>query len=134
VGPVQRIKEMGYSVRFEHFRPKALQGVKRKATYTLGFLRYMRGVSSWEPYPRGGLTLCKIFKDGQEEPVVEEKAECHIRDSFCYRLGRLISAGRALKELQELTQSALPVHDEEASVMAVSVLGAGGVIGGVQDD
>jgi hypothetical protein len=77
---VNVIKEMGYSVRFEHWRP-------RRFGDSLRLCRYMRGVTKWEPHPRGGWTFCAVLRNGEEVAVVTGEASCSMRDSFCYRLG-----------------------------------------------
>lgn len=105
---VRIIKSMGYSVRFGHWRPRRLseKEVVRcphcgRQTNGLGLEPYCRGHTSWEPAARGGKTVCVVLQNG--EPVCSAAAYCSLEDSFCYRIGRAISAGRALKKLVEGT-------------------------------
>jgi hypothetical protein len=88
--PIGVLRQAGYEVRFEHWRPMDGQP---------GLGRYMRGVTKWTPAPRGGLTICKAMSADGVARVA--KADCSVRDSFCYRLGRLISAGRVLSDLRK---------------------------------
>jgi hypothetical protein len=54
--------------------------------------------TAWEPLPRGGYTLCTIYDDDENELAIGV-AECNPLDSFCYRIGRAIALGRAMKKL-----------------------------------
>lgn len=59
---------------------------------------YQRGKSKWEPHTKGGLTVCSIW-DGDSSLLGRGFAVCSKRDAFCYRIGREIARGRALKAL-----------------------------------
>jgi len=61
---------------------------------------YRRGQTEWEPAPRGGITECGIY-DRDGICITYGKARCSLKDAFCYRVGREISRGRALKSLRE---------------------------------
>lgn len=60
--------------------------------------------TKWEPSPCGGYTTCVIYDDEGREAAIGI-AECSPLDSFCYRIGRAIALGRAMKRLT--CQSAL---------------------------
>lgn len=116
--PVNIIKAKGYWVTFKHYRfPKwewqlVIAKVVQIAYAVYGYgdiykgrhgeaLRYFRGISEWEPAECGGYTLCGVF-DADGQPLAAGLAECSPRDNFCYRLGRVIAAGKALKVLEEI--------------------------------
>jgi len=61
---------------------------------------YQQGQSEFEPAARGGETHCFV-KDADSRVVATGVAHCSLKDTFCYRLGRNISKGRALKRLTE---------------------------------
>jgi len=58
---------------------------------------YTRGESDWEPAIYGGLTICYIYHN--DKMVAIGNAQCSTKDQFCYRIGRTIARGRALKKL-----------------------------------
>jgi len=58
----------------------------------------------WVPRERGGYTLCTIRDDDGSELAIGV-AECSPLDPFCYRIGRAISLGRAMKRLTCLSKS-----------------------------
>lgn len=60
---------------------------------------YRRGVTKWSPALHGGLTICYIYEG--DKVVAMAEAECSTKDAFCYRIGREIAKGRALKQLEE---------------------------------
>jgi len=60
---------------------------------------YTRGKSDWEPAIYGGLTICYVYRG--DEMVAIGEAQCSTKDQFCYRIGRMIARGRALKELEK---------------------------------
>jgi hypothetical protein len=67
-----------------------------------GFLfHYQRGISKWTPNTNGGTTFCFVFQG--DRAVAHGIAECSIKDAFCYRIGREIAKGRALKLLGQPT-------------------------------
>jgi hypothetical protein len=55
--------------------------------------------SNWAPMTKGGKTVCTLV-DGQGAMLAQGVAMCSLDDSFNYRLGRLISCGRAKKKLR----------------------------------
>lgn len=59
---------------------------------------YQRGVTKWEPLPRGGYTICTVYDDAEIKLLIGI-AECSPLDSFCYRIGREIAKGRLIKNL-----------------------------------
>jgi len=59
---------------------------------------YQRGETAWTPSEHGGYTQCFVY-DGERNLKATGIAECSPLDSFCYRIGRAISRGRALKSL-----------------------------------
>lgn len=94
-----------YEFKIRHYRiPTSridLYGETREAMIYLE--RYYRGkgfhmLGDVEPYPKGGLTICKVY-NGRGEEILEARARCSIKDNFCYSLGRKIAKGRALKAL-----------------------------------
>ena len=96
---------------FKHFR------------YTLNGsipLHYRRGKSTWDPAPRGGYTKCFIY-DEDDALLGCGKADCSRKDAFCYRTGRNISRGRALKEVQFHYPTA---YDDMVTALNPLLLGA----------
>lgn len=79
-------------VTYEHWRPaQAGDGTA---------YRYFIGRSKWKPNSRGGFTTCRIeVSFDNREYIVVGRADCSKKDAFCYRIGRAISYGRALKSL-----------------------------------
>lgn len=65
----------------------------------IGFLDRALQDLECKPLPRGGLTVCTIFLD-DEDRTVSGDAYCSLADNFNYRIGRRISYGRAMKELE----------------------------------
>jgi hypothetical protein len=63
------------------------------------YIHYTRGESKWEPTIYGGLTICYVYRG--DEMVAIGEAQCSTKDQFCYRIGRMIARGRALKNLQQ---------------------------------
>jgi hypothetical protein len=49
----------------------------------------------YTPAERGGLTVCFLHKDKDEPPVAYGIAECSLKDTFKYAMGRKIALGRA---------------------------------------
>lgn len=90
---------------YKHFRFLGNGGVSLKDTeHHVGrhgrAYHFQRGrTKTWQPSERGGYTLCFIYND-EGEVVATGVAECSKLDHFCYRLGREISRGRALKTLR----------------------------------
>jgi len=86
---VQVHRHNGSGIYFEHYR------------YPQGrdeLIRYHRGRSPWQPAERGGYTMCYIVEnDGAIGGI--GIARCSEKDAFCYRIGRTIARGRALKAL-----------------------------------
>jgi hypothetical protein len=95
-----------YHVVYEHYRVDAATGELK---------RYYQGCSEasekhpgdWSPAERGGETICYIYPEGKETDtrMMEDllscgAAKCSLKDAFSYRLGRQISYGRAMKDLQ----------------------------------
>jgi hypothetical protein len=62
-------------------------------------LRYFPGDTLWKPASRGGWTICEVL-DRYGDIVAHGEAHCSLKDAYCYRIGRDISRGRALKVLQ----------------------------------
>lgn len=62
---------------------------------------WQRGTQQpWQPSGRGGYTICYVYNpDG--ELVSTGMAHCSKQDHFCYRLGRDIARGRALKSARQ---------------------------------
>lgn len=50
--------------------------------------------------PKGGKTTCRLVT-GDGELLVETVARCHTSEHYVKRIGRDVSLGRALKELEE---------------------------------
>jgi len=82
-------------VRVQHFRVgREIGGMP---------MRYFRGhgfdvFHTEEPDERGGETEAHVEIDGQ---TFWGRAECSVKDSFCYRTGRQIAVGRLRKQLEE---------------------------------
>ena len=89
MGEGQVDKLNGYQMRYEHYRLRCDGG---------GLDRYHRGRSDWQPAERGGCTFCTIA-DEDGITLVIGAAKCSRKDAFCYRIGRQIAKGRALKAL-----------------------------------
>lgn len=85
-----------YRFVYHHFRrPRHWRGTKRHGEPCI---RYTRGVSKFKPGERGGVTTCYVVnEDGN--PLALGRAVCCMRDSFCYRMGRIIAQARALAAL-----------------------------------
>jgi len=81
-----------YRFEYRHYRPPRGLGAYCKEVKCI---RYMRGVSTWQPSERGGVTACFVYSEDVEEPVAMGLAFCSIKDNFSYRLGRQIAIGRA---------------------------------------
>lgn len=57
---------------------------------------YSRTLKRFYPESKGGETECHlVLRDGTEIVGV---AQCSLKDNFCYRIGREIALGRALKK------------------------------------
>jgi hypothetical protein len=65
---------------------------------------YQPGNGNGEPSPRGGYTVCDVY-DSKGNCVSRGCAECSHKDSFCYKIGRDISRGRALKALKMVLEA-----------------------------
>lgn len=78
-----------YQFFYAHFRIDAT---------TNELKRYHRGQTDWTPAARGGSTVCRVT-DADSNPVSSGRALCSLQDAFCYRLGRTIAKGRAMKGL-----------------------------------
>jgi len=107
----------GYRLRYKYYRPPADGGgglpltrggkdpsgklaVQAWLGRWAGYDQYQKGLSGWRPGSHGGLVICTIYNnDGVG--VCCGKATCHTEDVFCYRIGRDIAKGRALKKLAE---------------------------------
>ena len=51
------------------------------------------------PYPRGGKVTCNILDEGNRR-MAFGTALCSMSDNFCYKTGRDIAYGRAMKALE----------------------------------
>lgn len=69
------------------------------AVHAYRVYHYTRGESKWEPTHYGGLTICYIYSG--DHLVALGEAQCSTKDQFCYKIGRAIAKGRALKELSK---------------------------------
>lgn len=109
---------MTYRFAYQHFRfPSVRQGTSvlntgyRRAEQYSGrhgtACRYKRGISKWLPSERGGYTFCYVYDDSDKggELLTTGRADCSPLDAFCYRIGRRIARGRALKALGEKQHS-----------------------------
>ena len=85
-------------VTYKHYRVDRETGdllhYQRPHTKTNG----VRVKPKFKPAERGGLTTCTLI-DGETATVGH--ATCSEKDAFCYRIGREIAYGRALKRLEE---------------------------------
>lgn len=100
--------ENKYRFVYKHFRPKnCWENFSDAETRELGVSKnlaiplyhYQRGQSGWKPAVHGGLTACYVYNG--DTVVATGEAECSIKDAFCYRIGREIARGRALKILEK---------------------------------
>jgi hypothetical protein len=92
---------------YQHFRfPTVWHNVISLADSIIGrhgeAFHFQRGTSQWTPMPRGGYTRCYVYD--QDYLMATGLAECSPRDSFCYKIGRDISRGRALKALKRVLE------------------------------
>ena len=60
---------------------------------------YNRRKSVWQPSTKSGKTECHLVLEDDSEIVAI--AECSLQQNFNYRLGRIISYGRATKQYQQ---------------------------------
>lgn len=94
----------GWTVRFTHLRHPLMHRADRfggpqlrknkDVLLTLGELKK----NGLQPAPTGGSTICRIL-DAEGNVVAGGNAFCCERDNYSRRLGRVISQGRALKDL-----------------------------------
>jgi len=84
-------------VIFKHFRIAPDGELKH---YRRGKDSENNPLTLWTPRERGGETVCYLY---QEDKLVGMGiASCSLKDQFCYRIGRLISEGRARKTMEGL--------------------------------
>jgi len=70
----------------EHYRYNCKDNLKR----------YRRGRTSWQPAPKGGETIVRLYHNGK--PYIGFAA-CNKSDNFCYKTGRLVAMWRAIEQL-----------------------------------
>ena len=61
--------------------------------------RYIKSKPNFEPSPKGGGVVCRIWTDDQHL-LAEGIAECSMSDNFNYRVGREIALGRAEVQIE----------------------------------
>ena len=79
-------------VYYKHYRYEKNGAVPR-------YRWYKRRSKEFEVLPYGGVTECHLVLEDNSEIVAI--AECSFQDNFCYRLGRIISCGRATKQYRQ---------------------------------
>jgi len=95
--------------RFEYYRVPSTYRVPNKGRPSVidlhryergkGFLMDLFNIGS--PRSKGGCTICDLTINGN---TYTARAFCSHSDNFCYRRGRDISLGRAMKLYNEETQ------------------------------
>lgn len=104
----------GCSVRFEYHRYSDEDvSVALERLETEGWAAYLEAVSDVQSRPlrtydekraatlspSGGTTIATIL-DSEGNEVAQGVAQCSLRDVFSRRLGRMISLGKAIKEME----------------------------------
>ena len=89
VGPVNQPL-----VIFKHFRIAPDGELKH---YRRGKDSKNQPLTPWTPRERGGMTICYLYQKDNDNFIGMGMAHCSLKDQFCYRIGRLISEGRARK-------------------------------------
>jgi hypothetical protein len=85
---------------FRHYRTysnkryKPHYGDAIVAHYRPGKGKNGKRLTSWEPMPKGGMTVCLILDD-EGRPVNTGIALCSPKDNFCYQIGRDKARDRA---------------------------------------
>ena len=102
--------ESGYTIKIKHYRmpqPGEWQGDVPKGPQMIKeFVRknvkryYRHNDNGFEPYDKGGLTVCSVFAG--DVLVVCDEAVCSLSDNFSYKRGVQIAKGRALKRLAQV--------------------------------
>ena len=96
-----------YRINFEYYRVPRFREVPTKGRPAdCILLRYFRGegfqtTPAKGARPKGGATVCNITANGKQWSA---RAYCSHSDNFCYKRGRDISLGRALKLYNEETR------------------------------
>lgn len=83
---------------FKYYRvPEGTTDKKGKPSSAILFERDKDGKAPFAASPRGGITVAfYIMPDGSK---ISAAAICSMSDNFCYKTGKLISAGRLNKIL-----------------------------------
>lgn len=89
---MERLHEEGVHFTYRHWR---ITGDDHTLKY------YQRKESTWMPQPKGGYTECVVWvgEGDERERISIGWALCSEKDNFCYRVGRQIAKGRALKAI-----------------------------------
>ncbi len=82
--------------KYEHLLARELDGFRQMAQYS-------RSVTEWMPTTCGGATECYLEIDG--EVVAYGITFCSDKDHFCYKRGRTIAFGKAMKYYKEILES-----------------------------
>ena len=94
----------GVTAKFEYYRvPDIGRYNKIKKGVPPALAKYSRKCKDWRytpvrPYTRGGVVYCNIF--AKDRLISTGDSICSMSDNFCYRVGREIALGRALKALE----------------------------------
>jgi len=86
-------------VYYRHYRYATINGQIDFDALIYGLQHYNRRKTKWQPSTKGGKTECHLVLEDDSEIVAI--AECSFQDNFCYRLGRIISYGRATKQYRQ---------------------------------
>ena len=98
----------GVTAKFEYYRVANGFGFPKKKgkPNAYGLSRYYRGdgfaagvMKKYEVGERGGEVVCNLF-DEHDTCIGFGESTCSMSDHFCYKRGREIALGRALKALE----------------------------------
>ena len=93
----------GITAKFDHYRVPSHRAESKKGK-PKRYYWYKRGrgfenpALITDPHPKGGRIECYLYKD--DVMISTGTAVCSMSDNFCYRIGREIALGRALKKLE----------------------------------
>ena len=81
----------------DHFLKRYSRGRKTKQKGVIGF--GLHALSDVKPLAKGGKVELKVIDD-QGQVIIHTKAYCSFQDNFCYKLGKQIALGRAMKKIE----------------------------------
>lgn len=89
----------GVKIEYAHYRVPRNRGSAKGEPPFFSLYRYYRDKDKMKPNEKGGKTICYI-RDPNGNNIAVGEATCSMSDNFCYRIGREIALGRALKKLE----------------------------------